>query len=62
MLDVTRNRVGRHSFSLKYVAGFSATATIRRADFGMTRLLPAVGDEVQLRLEVEGLRERDDKE
>ncbi len=55
--EATINRVGRHSFSLKYVAGFSATTTIKRSDFGMTRLLPAVGDEVEIRLEVEGIRQ-----
>ena len=56
-LDVTVNRVGRHSFSMQHVAGFSATGTIKRSDFGMKRLLPAVGDEVDIRLEVEGIRE-----
>jgi polyisoprenoid-binding protein YceI len=55
--EATINRVGRHTFSLKYVAGFSATTTIRRSDFGMTRLLPAVADEVEIRLEVEGIRQ-----
>lgn len=58
VLDVTLNRIGRHSYSLKYVAGFSATTTIRRSDFGIARLLPAVGDEVQVRLEIEGLRDK----
>jgi polyisoprenoid-binding protein YceI len=57
VLDVVENRVGRHSFSLDYVAGFSATATIDRSDFGMTRLLPAVGDTVEIRLEIEGIRD-----
>lgn len=51
------NRVGRHTFSMKYVAGFSATTTIKRSDYGMVRLLPAVGDEVEIRLEVEGIRQ-----
>lgn len=55
--EATINRVGRHTFSMKYVAGFSATTTLRRSDFGMTRLLPAVGDEVEIRLEVEGIRQ-----
>ncbi len=57
VLDLRINRIGRHSFSLAYVAGFSATGTIRRSDFGMKRLLPAVGDEVELRLEIEAIRE-----
>lgn len=50
------NRIGRHAFSFKSAAGFSATARIKRSAFGMKRLLPAVGDTVDIRLEVEGLR------
>ena len=56
-LDVRINRIGRHTFSLGYVAGFSATGTLKRSDFGIRRMLPAVGDEVAIRLEVEAVRE-----
>jgi polyisoprenoid-binding protein YceI len=58
VLETRVNRVGRHTYSMKYVAGFSATATLKRSEFGMTRLLPAVGDVVELRLEIEGIRSR----
>lgn len=58
-LDVRLNRIGRHSFSFAYAAGFSATAKLRRSAFGMKRLLPAVGDEIEIRLEIEGLRGKD---
>lgn len=57
VLEVAINRVGRHTYSMAYVAGFSATGTIRRSDFGLRRMLPAVGDEVSIRLEVEAIRE-----
>lgn len=57
-LETRINRIGRHTYSMKYVAGFSATATLKRSDFGMTRLLPAVGDTVEVRLEIEGIRSR----
>lgn len=57
VLEITRNRVGRNTFSLKYTAGFSARATLRRSEFGMSRLPAAIGDEVELRLEIEGIRE-----
>lgn len=57
-LEATINRVGRHTYSMQYIAGFSATATIKRSDFGITRLLPAVGDEVRIRLEIEGIRSK----
>lgn len=33
--------------------GFSATTKIKRSDFGMTTLLPAVGDEVEIIIEAE---------
>lgn len=55
-LDVRVNRIGRNSFTLQHRAGFSATASIRRSAFGMRRLLAAVGDEVEIRLEIEGVR------
>jgi polyisoprenoid-binding protein YceI len=58
-LPIVSNKVGRHTFSLQYVAGFSATLSFKRSDFGMRASIPAVGDEVQIRLEVEGVR--DDK-
>ena len=35
--DVTLNRIGVHSFSFRYVAGFSARTTIRGSDFGIDR-------------------------
>jgi len=58
VLELRLNRIGRHSFSFAYAAGFSATAKLRRSDFGIKRLLPAVGDEIDIRLEVEGLRDK----
>ena len=58
VLELRLNRIGRHSFSFGYAAGFSATAKLKRSDFGMKRLLPAVGDEIDIRLEIEGLRDK----
>jgi len=34
-------------------AGFSATATLKRSDFGINAYLPGLGDEVKLTIEVE---------
>jgi polyisoprenoid-binding protein YceI len=56
-LDVTINRIGRNTFNLKQTAGFSARGTLRRSDFGMSRLPAAIGDEVEIRLEIEGVAE-----
>jgi polyisoprenoid-binding protein YceI len=53
-LAVTVNRIGRNTFNLKQTAGFSARGTLRRSEFGMARLPAAIGDEVELRLEIEG--------
>lgn len=56
-LDVTFNKAGEHFLSKQWIAGFSATTTLKRSDFGMTYGLPAVGDPVEVRLEVEGVRQ-----
>lgn len=60
VLDVTWNRSGRYPFGEKhYAIGVSARATIKRSDFGMTYALQGnlVGDEVQIILELEGIRQ-----
>ena len=41
---------GTNPLSKKATVGFAATATIRRSDFGMTTLIPALGDTVELRI------------
>lgn len=58
-LSVTHNKSGKHPFGGKYVAGFSAFATLKRSEFGMTYGLPMVGDDVEIRIEVEGIRHDD---
>ena len=58
-LHVTLNRAGMDGYTLHYVAGFSATASFKRSAFGIDRDLPDVGDEVSVRIEVEGLRDKD---
>ncbi len=50
------NRVGRHPFMERYVAGLSGEGVLNRSDFGMTGGLPLIGDEVTIHLEVEGDR------
>lgn len=49
ILDVTFNRAGANMANV-YTAGFSATGTIRRSDYGMTYAVPGVSDEVTLRI------------
>lgn len=55
-LDVKYNKSGVHPFSGKYISGFSATTMIKRSQYGMTYGLPALGDDVEIRLEIEGER------
>lgn len=53
-LDVTFNKAGAHPFNpKKQLIGFSASGTLKRSEFGMKYALPAVGDEVEIRIEVE---------
>jgi polyisoprenoid-binding protein YceI len=56
-LDVTYNKSGVHPYNKNYVAGFSAKAKINRADFGMTWGLPGIGEEVNVDIQVEGIRQ-----
>lgn len=58
-LAITLNRVGNDPYAFRQKAGFSATATLPRFDFGVTRYKDVIGADVQLRIEVEGLRDRD---
>lgn len=56
-LDVTFNKVGPHpspQMAGVEVAGFSATTTVKRSEFGMKTMVPNVGDDIQIWIEVEG--------
>ena len=55
-LAVTFNGVGRDMIPFVTRVGFSANATIKRSDFGLTRFPGLVGDEVQLLIEIEFTR------
>ena len=57
VLDVKSINCGDHPMQKgTYVCGFDAEGMIKRSDFGVTYALPAVGDEMKLRLEVEAKR------
>lgn len=56
-LDVTFNKAGKSPYGEEYKAGFSAKANIKRSEWGMNYGLPNVGDDVEIRLEVEAVRE-----
>jgi polyisoprenoid-binding protein YceI len=57
VLDVTLNKIGQNMMNKK-TAGFSATTTVKRSDFGMAAFLPegdkpGLGDEVKLTIDTE---------
>ena len=52
-LDVTVNKIGPHGMTKKPSAGFDATATIKRSDFGVGQYVPNVSDEIRLEITVE---------
>ena len=60
VLKTTYNKSDKHPFSGKYVSGFSAETIVKRSEFGMTYGLPGVGDDVHVRIEVEGYRTEKD--
>ncbi|MFA7276281.1 MAG: YceI family protein [Pseudobdellovibrionaceae bacterium] len=52
-LDVTLNKIGENPISKLKTAGFTATGTVKRSEFGITYALPGVSDEVQLTIDAE---------
>ncbi len=53
--DVTFNGGLYNTFMQANAIGFSAKTTLKRSDWGMTKLIPLVGDEVEVEVEVEFL-------
>lgn len=56
-LKVDRFRCGIHPLLRKTVCGADVSATLRRSDFGMTRYLPMIGDEVRIVSPVEAVKD-----
>lgn len=57
VLHTTYNKSEKFPFGEKYVSGFSAQARLKRSDFGMTGYLPAIADDIDVMIEVEGNRQ-----
>jgi polyisoprenoid-binding protein YceI len=55
-LKVKFNKAGISIITNKMTVGFSATTNIKRSDFGMNRLLPGLGDEVRIDIELEAVK------
>lgn len=56
VLDAVLNQVGDHPMAGKPWAGFSATTTLIRSDFGLGKFAPYVSDEVQLQISIEAMK------
>lgn len=55
-LDVVLNKIGANPLSNAQSAGFGATTTIKRSDFGITTFSPNIGEDVVIEIQLEGLR------
>jgi polyisoprenoid-binding protein YceI len=53
VLDAVLNQAGEHPMEKKMWAGFSATTTLLRSDYGLGAYAPFIGDEVALVISVE---------
>ena len=56
VLHTTYNKSDKFPFGDRYVSGFSAQARLKRSDFGMTHALPMIADDIDVIIEVEGIR------
>jgi polyisoprenoid-binding protein YceI len=52
-LEVTVAKVGEHPMRKAPAAGFSATTTLKRSDFGITKYVPMVSDEIKINIVTE---------
>ena len=56
VLDATLNKAGPHPRAEKDWAGFDATATLLRSDFGLGAFAPFVGDEISFIISIEAMK------
>jgi len=52
-LEVTLNKLDINPITKTQTAGITATTTIKRSDWGMTTYVPAVGDDIPVRIDAE---------
>jgi polyisoprenoid-binding protein YceI len=55
VLDVVINKLGEQPIAKRAAAGFSATTTIKRSEFGLGKYAPNVSDEVKLSITTEAI-------
>jgi polyisoprenoid-binding protein YceI len=55
-LNITRLKCGQHPVVKAEVCGAEITGTLKRSEWGMKAYVPAIGDEVELRIQVEAAK------
>ncbi|GAB2507081.1 YceI family protein [Lysobacter humi (ex Lee et al. 2017)] len=55
VLATTLNKIGEHPMAKRQAIGFDATTTIKRSDFGISYAVPAVSDEIRIRITTEAM-------
>lgn len=55
-LDVVLNKIGINPITNKKTVGFTASTQLNRSDFGITTLLPDLGDKVKINIEAEAYK------
>lgn len=56
-VEFTVNRIGTDPYQFKQKAGFTAKAVLHRSDFDIKRYAEVVGENIELRFEIEGIRD-----
>jgi polyisoprenoid-binding protein YceI len=56
-VEFTLNRIGTDPYQFKQKAGFSAKTVLHRSDFGIKRYAEVVAENIELRFEIEGIRD-----
>jgi polyisoprenoid-binding protein YceI len=55
VLDVNINKIGEQPMAKRAAAGFDASTTLKRSDFGIGKYVPNVSDEVKIRITTEAI-------
>jgi polyisoprenoid-binding protein YceI len=56
-LSIDHFHCGVHPINKRQVCGADASGEIKRSDFGMKAFLPAIGDDVKIRIQVEAFKD-----
>ncbi len=60
VLNVTINKVGEYPMRKSQAAGFDATTTLKRSDFGINTYVPMVSDEIKIHITSEAIEAKAD--